>query len=518
MTQPTQPPQPLQRPTPLRLRSVLLGIAAIAAVVILVKLYGGGAAPVSSDFRITKVERRPFKQIVHRSGILQPLKEETIFARVSGTIQELVPQGTIVKKDEVVLKIDDTQFRDAVEDLQASIRGREAENEKSRQDSSKSLNQAQQDVITYELRAELETARLEELRKGPTVTDQTNAEANVKNNQALLAASEDEYSILNDLGKAGYVAQEEVRTKRLAADLQKSALANAQIGLTRLDTLDPVAIASQELKVHDAQKTLKAAREKVLLLEANIKRDEERFINGMDGLKMQLKKVQEDLDHCVCTAPGAGVVVYAKGRWYAFAPGRQVWDGVKVLSIPDFSKMKAALTIDEARIADVKVGQLAEIRPAGWTGKPFTGKVTKVAEKGRDEFELFLPETTAISGTANRQVFDVTVDIDDVAEGLRLGLRSNVDIIIRAVDNALVIPRIALFKDINGKYTVNVDTPTGPQRKPVSVVAQDETSAAIEGLAEGDRVWVMDVRRETSTAAASAKSENDAARVAQITK
>ncbi len=496
-------------------RSILIALALLAIGGVAVKYFMSAPGPVTSDFRIAKVERRSFKQVVHRLGILQPLKEETIFSRVSGTIQELVPQGTAVKKDDVVMKIDDTQFRDAVEDLQASIRGRNAENEKARQDSAKALNQAKLDVVTYELRAELETLRLAELRKGPTVTDQTNAESNVSNNKALLAASEDEYRILNELGKAGYVAKEEVRTKRLAADLQKSQLVNAQIGLTRLDTLDPIQIASQELKVHDAEKTLKAAREKVALLESNIKRDEERFVNGMDGLKMQLKKVQEDLDHCVCIAPGPGVTVYAKGRWYAFAPGRQVWDGVKVMSIPDFSKMRAALTIDEARVADVKVGQLAEIRPAGWTGAPFTGKVTKVAEKGRDEFELFLPETTAISGTANRQVFDVTVEIDNVADGLRLGLRSNVDIIVRSVDNALVIPRIALFKDGNGKYTVNVETGSGPQRKPVNVVAQDETTAAVEGLAEGDRVWVMDVRRESTPTSSATSTKDSGARVAQ---
>jgi HlyD family secretion protein len=475
-----------------------IALAAVIVAILAVKFCSGhSAAPLEGDFRKAKVERRTFRQVVHRTGILQPLKEETVFAKVGGTISELVPQGTCVKKDDVVMKIDDTQFQDAREDLEASIRSREADNEKARQDSAKALNAAKLDVLSNELRADLETARLEELRKGPTVTDQINAETNVKNNEALLAATEDEFNILSDLAKGGYVAREEVRTKRLAADLQKSQVAQSKIGLTRLDTLDPIQIASQELQVRDAFKALNAANERVTLLEANIKRDEERFETGMEALRTQLKKRMEDLAHCVCTAPGSGVVVYSKGRWYAFAPGRQVWDGIKVMSIPDFSKMKVALTIDEARVAEVKAGQRAEIRPAGWVGAPFQGVVTKVAEKGRDEFELFLPETTAISGTANRQVFDVTVEIDSIADGLRLGLRTDVDIVTRTVDSALIVPRIALLKDTAGGLSVNVDTPSGPQRRTVKVVAQDETLAAVEGLADGDSVWVMESHQDS---------------------
>ena len=279
---------------------------------------------------------------------------------------------------------------------------------------------------------------------------------------------------------------------------QRSALNATKIALQRLDTLDPVAIANQELALHNAQKLLSGMREKVALLEANIKRDEERFATGMDSLKQQLKKRIEDLDHCTCAAPGDGVVVYAKGRWFAFAPGRQVWDGVKVLSIPDFSKIKVALTIDEARVSDLHSGQTAEIRPAGWKGAPFHGKVTKVAEKGRDEFDLFLQETRDISGAANRQVFDVTVEVEESAEALRLGLRADVDIATKTLDSALVIPRMALSKDATtGEMLVTVQGVAGPERKVVKVVAQDEFDAAIEGegIQEGERVWILEPRR-----------------------
>ena len=223
--------------------------------------------------------------------------------------------------------------------------------------SSEALNQAQQDVIGFELRLDLETMRLGEIMKGPLVIPQVTAETDVKNNEALLDAATDTYNISQYLADRGYLAREDARSKKLAMEQQRAALMTSKIALQRLDILDPVAIAAQELAVHNAKKTLSAAKEKVTMLEANIKRDEERYAAGMDSLKSQLKKRTEDLEHCVCTAPGDGVVVYAKGRWYDFAPGRQVWDGVKVMSIPDFSKLKVALTIDEARVSGSAVSR-----------------------------------------------------------------------------------------------------------------------------------------------------------------
>jgi HlyD family secretion protein len=483
-------------------------LAAVVTVLFLAALAGyvfSGGKPESTagDIRTVRVERRHFSRIVHRTGALQPLKEETLFARVGGTIKELIPQGSIVKKGQLLMKIEDQQFLDNKEDLEANIRAREAENEKARQGSAEQFNQAKQDVIGYELRLDLETMRLGELKKGPSLTPQINAETDVKSNEALLAAATDTYSISQDLADHGYMSREDARAKKLAMEQQRSALTASKIALQRLDTLDPIAIAAQELSVHNARKTLTSAKEKVVMLEANIARDEERFSAGMENLKSQLKKRIEDLDHCICTAPGEGVVVYAKGRWYDFAPGRQVWDGVKVMSIPDFSKLKVALTIDEARVSEVHPGQAAEIRPAGWKGAPFHGKVTKVAEKGRDEFELFLPETRDISGTANRQVFDVTVEVEESSDVLRLGLRADVDIVTQQLDNALVVPRMALTKDAaTGQMMVNVEAGSSVGPRAVKVVAQDEVDAVVDGVAEGDRVFILENRKASPAGAA----------------
>ena len=80
------------------------------------------------------------------------------------------------------------------------------------------------------------------------------------------------------------------------------------------------------------------------------------------------------------------------------------------------------------------------------------------------------------------------VEVEESSEALRLGLRADVAIVTRTLDNALVIPRMALIKDAStGDMLVDVDSGSGSQRRTVTVVAQDEVDACVEGVNEGDR-------------------------------
>jgi HlyD family secretion protein len=118
--------------------------------------------------------------------------------------------------------------------------------------------------------------------------------------------------------------------------------------------------------------------------------------------------------------------------------------------------------------------------------------VAKVAEKGHDEFELFSDETTDLTGRANRQVFDVEVNIKGQSPILRIGLRSDVEIEIRAIENALVVPRTAIVRERDGTLVVHAGE--AKERRPVKVQAENELYAAVEGVKAGERVWIVGVQ------------------------
>ncbi|HEY3319540.1 MAG TPA: HlyD family efflux transporter periplasmic adaptor subunit [Planctomycetota bacterium] len=443
------------------------------------------------DCGTARVERRNFRQVIRRAGVLKPVNEQHIITKVNGIILEMAPQGKVVAKGEVVLKLDPTMHEDAKAAQEAAIRQAEAEYKSVEQATAKILNQAREDIASYDLRVNLEQMRLAELKKGATPQDIVNADLDLQNAKALLTAKAEECKVLEELADLGYSSKEEVRQKQLDVKEQRLALEQAEIRRRRLDILDPVKLAEQDLKVKDAIKTRDTAKEKATILEKNMQRDAERHVQHQEHERERLKDLIANIEKTVYTAPGPGVIIHRKARWYNFAPGREVWDGQEVITIPDFNKMKVALTVDEARIAHVSVGQTADIRPAGWSGEPFKGKVTMVAEKGHDEFEVFAEETIALAGTANRQVFDVEVEIQGNSPVLRPGLRAEVEVVERSIDNAFVLPRAALFRDKEGRTVIH-PAARAPAAKPIKVLAESELTAAVEGLSEGERVWVID--------------------------
>lgn len=469
----------------------------VCAVVQALRPQAGASATQDSDgtggdWRTTPVLCTSFKQAVRRAGTLKPVNEQHIFIKVSGTIQELAPQGKVVAKDDVVLRLDPRPHEDAKAAQEALIKQQEATFKSKREATAKLLNQAKEDVASYDLLVQLETSRLDELKRGATQQDIVTAQVNVENNTSLAKARKDEFVTLEMLAAGGFASQEELRRKRLDVVEQDLGLALADINQRKLEIIDPVRLADQEQTVREAVKTRDAAKERVRLMERNMQRDLEHHQLHMEREMDRLKDLTENVEKTVYRAPGPGAVVHRRHRWHTFSIGREVWDGQEILALPDFSTMKVALTVDEARIAFVNAGQEAEVTPAGWKGEPFKGTVSRVADKGRDEFEQFTDETTALSGTANRQVFDVEVEVQDKNLVMRPGLRADVQIVIRNLERATVVPRTAIVRDKNGDTVVYMEDSHSGEGRPVKVLAENDFSAVVEGVQPGERVKVVE--------------------------
>ena len=463
--------------------ALLVGWSAVAPKTALVR--------ADVEFRTAPVTRGPFTKTVRRQGQIRPVNEQQVITKIWGQILEIAPQGRIVAKDEVVLRLDPTPFEDQRTNHEAYISSLKAQFKKQVADTEKGINAAREDVASLELRVTLEQMRLADLKKGPTTTDAINAKVNLENAKALLAATREELDAIRSLAPTGFVSKEELRQKELDAQEQALKVREAELNQEKLYVLDKVKLAEQELKVRDAEKTHDTAKERLATYERNFKRDNENRARTLEREEHRLKTLIENIEKTVYRAPTAGTVIHKRGRWYAYAPGRDVGDGWEIMSIPEYSRMKVALAVDEARIGSVVLGQAASVTPAGWTGAPFKGKVTRVAEKGRDEFELYADDTTQITGTANRQVFDVEVEIEGQSGVFLPGLRAIVEIVLDSRENALQIPRSAVFRNSEGQPIARVSGGGGVEVRPIKILTQNDFSAVVEGLAEGDRVMVI---------------------------
>lgn len=477
------------------------------SMLLLIAALGGGAAwwlnneshsAAHAEPATAVAEKRTFKNVLRRQGFIQPLKEERIFAKLAGTIQDILPEGAMAEKDQVVLKLDAVPHEDLKADQEESMAVHEAEFKKLRVASEKILNSAREDVNSYELRLQLEQLRLDEIKRGPTETDKVNARVNLENNKNLLIAKQEEADVIQYLADHDFASKEEARQKQLEVVEQQLKVVEMDIAQRKLHIIDPVKVAEQQLKVKEATKTRDSAKERVLILENAIARDVARFKLRREREEDLLKDLEANIAKTIYKAPCSGVVVPRFGRYgYRFAPGREVYDGMEVVTIPDLSRMKVKLTVDEGRVGSLQSGMPALVYPAGWTGAPFRGKVAKISEQGRDEFEQFNEATTDISGTANRKVFDVDVELEDHSSVLRLGLRSDVEIVLNQLDNSIVVPRAALSREKDGGVFISIPGKEGAvERRKITVKTESDLWAAVEGVASGERVLLAEKTSE----------------------
>ena len=126
---------------------------------------------IATAVRVTEVRRKVMQMTVRTQGNVEPKVQSDLVPEVSGRVQWMSPNlvaGGTFEKDEILLKLDDRDYRSTVERNQASIERRRAEDEHAR----------------FELK------RLEELVKR-NLTSQSNLEAALRTQRIAAATLRD---------------------------------------------------------------------------------------------------------------------------------------------------------------------------------------------------------------------------------------------------------------------------------------------------------------------------------------
>jgi len=210
---------------------------------------------------------------------------------------------------------------------------------------------------------------------------------------------------------------------------------------------------------------------------------------------LAMQRAQQVIDSLVIKAPLDGVVSVKDNRdamggmmiWGMSMPeyreGDTVWPGRPVADVIEAGRMELRAKIDENDRANLTEGQDAAVEIDSIPGQTFPAKVG------------------ALSGLASRagffessgvtRQFDVTFQFVKADERMKAGASANVTIDGKVVADALTVARQAVFQK-NGKTYVFVKTGDRFQSREIKIVNRTESRAAIEGLAEGTEVALVD--------------------------
>lgn len=295
---------------------IVLGVVLVVAIIVVVNVFKSGEK--TYQVQAEKVEKSDITAVVTASGRIVPRTDVKISAYVPAKITKLpVEEGDMVEEGQLLVQLDDTQYRAAVNQAKAQLASAKA-----------SLEQAR---LVFKRQKELFEKKL---------------------------SSEEQYDMAKtelDLAKARY----------------------------------------------------------------------QQAVAGLDQAKYNLSKT-------TMTSPMAGVVTSLNAEVGEIVMiGTMNNPGTVIMTVSDMSEIETEVEVDETDIAQVKIGQEAEIEIDAYPDTTFRGKVTEIGHTAR------------ISGLGSQdQVtnFLVKIMLLDEVPSIRPGMSASVDITTDFREDALNVP------------------------------------------------------------------------------
>ena len=238
-----------------------------------------------------------------------------------------------------------------------------------------------------------------------------------------------------------------------------------------------------ELQLETAGINLEKARQEL----SNKKRVHVEEISKLELKRQQVQsklgEAKETVAKLTVAAPAPGIAIIRKS-WMTkakFQVDDQCYPGWPMIGLPDLSKMKAKVEVNEVDIAKADVGQAAKIRMDAYPDTSFGASVTEIATLARNK-----------SKDSKVKVFDVTAELVGQDERLMPGMTVSCEVIVEQYPDTLFVPLDAAFTR-DGKTVVFREAGGGFETRQVTLGPENENNViVVSGLEEGDRVALVD--------------------------
>ena len=435
--------------------SAMAGVASVASAVWYLRPFSD-AAPADSAL-VERVVRGVFEHDIVERGELESSNNVVVCCEVRSRgagangvkIIEIVPEGTIVKKGDFLVRFDDAALKTERTTQLISVESAEATAAQSKNDLEAAVI-SRKEYEFGEFETEREKITGEKLVAGQAVT---HALESVSHSKKML--------------RRGYIPKLQLQSDEFRLAKSQSDLRSAEVRLhALLEYTRPKKISELDSKVKTCEAKLKSDEAKLALE------------------RQKLEEIADQIAKCAVNAPVDGQVIYDHERddWggaeYKIKQGTVVHERRVVIRLPDPKQMQVVAKVAEARIDRIKVGMPAKIEVEGLPDVALTGKVTRVNEYPASENWF----------NSNIKEYATTVQVFDPPSGLRPGMTARVAIRVETIEDALQVP-IQSVVERKGKYYCLRRGDTALEPREVVPGSTNEKFIVIrKGLALGDKV------------------------------
>ncbi len=212
-------------------------------------------------------------------------------------------------------------------------------------------------------------------------------------------------------------------------------------------------------------------------------REWERLKDGPDPddialIKARIAATEATLDQTTITAPFGGVITSVE-----VLPGDLVAPNTPAFRIDNLNNLLVDVGVSEVDINQIEVGQPVTLSFDAVLGKEYQGEVIEVSPVGIQQQGLVS--------------FDVTIELLDADEDVRPGLTAAVQVVVRQVEDALLVPNRAV-RWVRGEQVVYLAGP-GENLNPSNLImvpvtlgaSSDEFSELIDGEINSGNLVVL---------------------------
>lgn len=299
------------------------------------------------------------------------------------------------------------------------------------------------------------------------------------------------------------VVQSEASLKKRKADLeishkshdqlvnaQKGTLEKAQLDLRTIPVLSDIDAAKARLAFDQARAKYQQLLKEVPFVRASEAADTRSSELDLEEARVEQKRAQMNADKMVVNAPIDGLVVmqsmYRGGEFGQIQQGDELWPGLLFMQIVDPRSMVINATVNQADVAEVRVGQKARVRFDAYPDMVLPAHVESVAAMSkpgnfRPQFFREVAVRLKMDVMDKRVIPDLSVSAEIIVD--------------RDEQTPTAAPLGAIFHDRDSSTPyVMVRSASGWQRRAVEVGIRNNLVAAVKGVDPGE-VVALDLPR-----------------------
>ena len=408
-------------------------------------------------------------RITDITGTVVPIQNVNLSPKTSGRLAKLfVEQGDRVQEGQQIALMENADLQARLAQAQANLNKAQATLAEAQAGSRpEEINQAKARLLQAQ-------ARLESARGGnPAEIDQVRAQVEAaKSRLALAKARADRYRNLASQGAESLDKRDEAVTeeRNATANLEEAQRRLEQQNNTKRPEIDQLEAAVAESRFNLEQLQNGKRPQEIAQLQA-----------AVEAAKAEMMSAQVQLQDSVIRAPFSGIVTQKYATVGAFVtPTTSASSNTSATStsIVAIAKgLEILAKVPEADIGQIKPGQQVEFEADAFSGKVFKGRVQRVA-----------PEAVVEQNVTS---FEVRVALFTGQQELRSGMNVKLAFLGDQVNNALVVPIVAIVTQEGETGVMVPDGSNKPKFKPVTIGQEIQDKYQIlEGLSPGQRVFI----------------------------